>query len=81
MKENHGIFNTFQPLLSVVPYAPMNSKSLGEETLRAEHAAAGSALEKMEEARMCGLAGLWKVACTHGERKVKWLFQVVLVNG
>lgn len=73
--------NTFQPLPSVVPYAPMNSKSLGEETLRTEHAAAGSALEKMEEARMCGLAGLWKVACTHFDCKVIWLSQVILVNG
>ena len=52
-----------------------------EETLRTEHAAAGSALEKMEEARMCGLAGLWKVARTHFDCKVIWLFQVILVNG
>ena len=41
----------------------MNGKPLGEETLRTEHAAAGSSLEKMEEARvrnlwMCGIAGL-----------------------
>ena len=32
------------------PYAPTKGKSLGEETLRTEHAAAGSSLEKMEEA-------------------------------
>ena len=69
--------NIFQPLPSVVPHAPMNSNSLGEETLRTEHAAAGSALEKMEEARMCGIAGLWKV----GERKVIRLLSVILVNG
>ncbi len=44
----------------------MNGQPLGEETLRTEHAAAGSSLEKMEEARvrnlwMCGIAGLGRM--------------------